>query len=229
MLNQIKLCLALGLLTIPGLSMAAGDLRYTYFEVNYMYLSIDPFDEDGFIFEEFDDGNGVAFRGSFAFTDNFFIFGGYSIVDSEATFVDRGTVLFTSDRDVKRLDIGAGFNTQIFQTRNSQTDIVARVAYSDIDYGEFNFGAGVVSGLRDLNDDSSDGFFADVALRSQMMTWLELSGGVRYTKIEDADSFSFIGNALFELTPNWGLNLEIDAGSDIKQVMLGVRFSFAGR
>ena len=224
--TKINLLFA-GLLVVPGLALAAGDLSYTNLEVDYINLSIDPFDEQGTLLEDFDDGNGGALRGSFAFTDNIFGFAGYSIVDSEATFFDDGTLLFTSSRDVKRLDLGGGFNMPVFQTATSQTDLVGRIAYTDVDFGDFDFGGGDDIGLDDLNEDTSDGFFVDAALRSQLIDRLEVSGGVRYAEIEDADSVSIIGNALFELTPVWGINLEVDVGDDISQVFLGVRYSFA--
>jgi hypothetical protein len=215
-----------GLLVLPGLAIGAGDLSYTNLEVDYINLSIDPFDEEGTLLEDFDDGNGGAVRGSFAFTPNIYGFGGYSIVDSEGEFVNNGTVLITSDRDVKRFEIGGGFNMPVFQTMATQTDFIGRFAYADIDFGDFDFGGGDDEGLDDLNDDTSDGFYVDGALRSQLTSWLEMSGGLRYTEIEESDTVSFIGNAMFELTPAWGLNLEVDLGDDISQVFVGARYSF---
>jgi hypothetical protein len=53
-----------------------------------------------------------------------------------------------------------------------------------------------------------------------------LSGGARYNDLESDDSFAFIGNALFEINPAWGVNLEVNAGEDNTLAMLGVRFSF---
>jgi hypothetical protein len=214
------------MLIVPGLAHAAGDLSYTNLELDYINLSIDPFDEEGTLLEDFDDGNGAALRGSFAFTDNLFAFGGYSIVDSEASFFDDGVLLISSNRDVKRFELGGGFNLPVFQTAATQTDFLGRFAYTDVDFGDFDFGAGNQI-LDDLNEDSSDGFYVDGSLRSQLASWVEVGGGIRYTEIEDADTLSFIGNALFELTPNLGINLEVDAGDDISQVFLGVRYSFA--
>lgn len=224
MSKKIKLFLATGLLALPTLVTAAEGLGYTNVEVDYINLSIDPYDEDGTLLEDFDDGNGAAIRASFAVTDRIFIFGGYSVVDSEATFVDQGTELFSSDRDVKRFDLGAGFNIPL--SNSTRTDFVGRFAYSDVDFGDFDFGAGNDTGLNDLNEDSSDGFFIDGLLRSQITDMIEVSGGARYTEIEDADSLSFIGNVMYEFTPNWGVNLEVDVGDDISQVFLGARYTF---
>jgi hypothetical protein len=67
----------------------------------------------------------------------------------------------------------------------------------------------------------------DASLRSQVLTQLEASAGLRYTDIEDSSEVSFIGNALFEINPNWGINLAVDAGDDIRTYALGLRYSFA--
>ena len=224
MSKKIKLFLATGLLALPTLVTAAEGLGYTNVELDYINLSIDPYDEEGTLLEDFDDGNGGAIRGSFGVTDRIFIFGGYSIVDSEASFIDQDTVLFTSSRDVKRFDLGAGFNVPL--SNSARTDFVGRFAYSDVDFGDFDFGGGNNPGLNDLNEDSSDGFFIDGLLRSQITDMIEVSGGARYTEIEDADSLSFIGNVMYEFTPNWGINLEVDVGDDISQVLLGARYTF---
>jgi len=226
LINKTKLLLCTGLLALPGFAMAAGDLSYSYVEADYINLSIDPFDDEGTIIEDFDDGNGWGARASFAITDSFFAFGGYSEIDSDAFFADDGDILFVSNRDVKRFDIGAGFNMPMFEPVDLQTDLVLRAAYSDVDFGDFNFGGIDGGGLDDLNEDSSDGFYVDALLRTQLATWMELSGGARYNNLEVDDSFSFIGNALFEINPNLGINLEVNVGEDNTLLMLGARYSF---
>lgn len=217
-----------GALMLPGATMAAGDLSYTYIEGDYLNLSIDPYDDEGTLLEDFDDGNGWAVRGSFAFTPNIFAFGGYSQVEAESDFISEGELLFTSDRDVKRFTVGGGFNAPVFEQGNNQIDVVVRAAYMDVDFGDFDFGSGnsdIEDAFDDLNDDSSDGYFADAGIRTQVMQWLELSAGARYTKIEEADSLGFIGGALIEISPSFGINLDVEAGGDVSQVFLGVRLS----
>ncbi len=225
MTNKTVILLCTCLLALPGLTMAADDLSYSYLEADYINLSIDPFDKHGTLLEDFNDGNGWGGRASFAFTDNFFAFGGYSAVDSEAFFTDHGDVLFVSDRKIKRFDIGAGMNMPVFETNPMQTDLVLHAAYTDVDFGDFNFGGKNGGGLNDLNKDTSDGFYLDALLRSQLATWVELSGGARYNNLEVDDSFAFIGNALFEMTPQWGINLEVNAGENNTLLMLGIRYS----
>lgn len=203
-----------------------GELSYTFLEVDYVSLDIDVVDDGEGGLEDFDDGGGYGFRGSFAFTPNFFGFADYSITDSDATFVDENEVLFSSSQDVKRLNVGLGMNFPVAVPVVGDSDVVARVAYVDIDFDDFDFGGSSGGGLDDLNEDSSDGYFVDAALRSQLATWAEASLGLRYTDIDEADDFSIIGNVLLELTPQWGLNLELDASDEVGYYLIGVRYSF---
>lgn len=225
MITPQKLLL-IAALAFPVAGWSTEELSYTYLELDYVNLSIDEIDDDEDIIDDFDDGDGWAVQGSFAFTPMFFVFAGYSDTDSDASFSSDGTTFFSSSVDVQRLDIGLGLNKELDIDFFNRPDLVARIAYTDIDLDGFDFGGSSNPSLGDLDDDSSDGWFADVALRSQLVAWLEASGGVRYTDIQDADDFSFIGNLLFELSPSWGINLGVDAGDDISTWVLGVRYSF---
>lgn len=225
MISPRKMLLMVAL-AFPVAGWSTEDLSYTYFELDYANLSIDGVDDNEDIIEDFDDGNGWAVQGSFAFTPMFFGFAGYSDTDSDASFSSDGTTFFSSSVDVQRLDIGLGFNKELAIDFLNQPDLVARIAYTDIDLDGFDFGGSSDESLSDLDEDSSDGWFTDVALRSQLVPWLEAGAGVRYTDVQDADEFSFIGNLLFELNPSWGINLGVDAGDDISTWVLGVRYSF---
>jgi outer membrane receptor protein involved in Fe transport len=161
--------------------------------------------------------------------DAFFLFGDYTDTESDFTFSSAG-VFFPSDTDIKRLNLGVGFHMPM----NDTSDLVFSGAYSDVDYGSFNFGGrsndldidDLDRALRDLNDDPSDGYFVDAKLRSQFAPAWEGSLGLRYTDIEDADGFSVIGNVMYEFSPNWGLNLSIDAGDELMVWGAGVRYMF---
>jgi len=217
---------ALPFATAGAQTPADGELSYTFLEVDYINLDVDVVDDGEGGLEDIDDGEGYGFRGSFAFTPNFFGFADYSITDADATFVDEDQVLLTSSQDVKRLNVGLGVNFGIDPPVIGDSDLVVRAAYSDIDFDDFNFGGTDDGDLDDLNEDSSDGYFIDAALRSQLVHWAEASLGVRYTDIESSEEFSVIGNVLLELTQQWGLNLEIDASDDLGFYYIGVRYSF---
>jgi hypothetical protein len=153
---------------------------------------------------------------------NFFIFGDYTDTESDFSFVDNTGLFVPGDTDVKRLNLGGGFFTGL----SAQTDLVVSAAYTDIDYDDFDIGASPSLSLNNLFDDPSDGFMADIRLRSQLSQALEGGIGVRYTDIESIDGLSLIGNLLWEFTPNWGLNVSLDAGDDLMTWGAGVRYTF---
>jgi hypothetical protein len=214
-------------LIVPATATAAADLSYTYFEVDYINLDIDDFDDSDGLAEDFDDGDGWGLRGSFAFTPMFFGFADYSETDSDVTFTNDGTTFFSSSQDVARLDVGLGLNMPLDIAALNQPDLVVRAAYVDIDVGNLDLGGSSDPSIDDLNDDRSDGWFTDASLRSQLLPQLEASVGLRYTDVQDSNELSFVGNAMFEFTPNWGVNLSVDAGDEIRTYGLGVRYSFA--
>ena len=221
-------------LLLPGVGMAAEGISYTWVEADYIVQDIERFDEGGIFdnfLDDFDDGDGWGLAGSFAFTDRFFAFGSYSTTAADYTFIDNTGLLIPRNEDVKTLKAGLGFNTPL----SSKVDLVTRAAYVDVDFGKFNFGAvdddinnsgDFKDAIRDLRHDDSDGWMADVGVRAQVVNWLELGGGIRYTNLDYGDDFSLFGSALFEITENFGINVSGDFGSEISTYMAGIRYSF---
>ena len=227
MSRSIRFLLIFSLFSLPAVVMGAENLGYTWIEADYSNLDVDTYDDDEDFIEDFDDGDGWAVRGSVAFHPNFFAFSSYSQTDSDVTFFDDDNFLITESTDVERWDVGIGFNFTLGNFEEMQTDLVARAGYSDIDFGDFAFGGSSDDdSFDDLDEDSSDGWFADASLRSQLTSWLEGSIGVRYTDIETADNFSVIGNALFEITPSLGINVAADVGDEVSSYMIGARYTF---
>lgn len=214
-------------LALPGVAQAADGLSYTWFEADYINLDIDDFNDDDSLIEDFDDGNGWGLSASFAFTPMFFAFAGYSETDSDVSYSSNGTDFFSSSQDVARLDLGLGMNIPLDIALLQQPDLVLRAAYVDIDVGNLDIGGSSDPDIDDLNDDGSDGWYTDAALRSQVTPWLEARAGLRYTDLEDSEEFSVIASLLFEINQNWGVNLAIDAGDDIGTYVVGLRYSFA--
>lgn len=202
-------------------------LSYTFLEADYINVDVDSPGED--VFEDFDDGDGWAVRGSLGFLERFFVFADYSVTDSDATVLDEGEVLVSSSQDLKRFDIGLGVNLRFDPPVIGESDLVLSAAYADLDFDDFNFGGSDDPDVGDLNDDSSDGYFLDARVRSQLLPWLEGSLGARYTDIEDADDFSAVGGVLLEITQNLGVNLEFQTGSDTGFYLAGLRWSFMPR
>lgn len=214
------ICAALGI--APIVSMASDKLNYSYIEADYINLDIDDIGDNSGILDDFDDGSGYALRGSVALNDRWFAFSEFSQTDADATFFDDQDMLVPADTEVKRFNIGLGLTTPM----SDRTDIVVRGAYSDIDFDDFDFGASDSLSPNDLTEDPSDGFFVDAGLRSQLTDRLEGGIAARYTNVESVDGLSIIGNILYEVTPNWGVNLEVSAGDELSTWMLGMRYSF---
>lgn len=215
---------------IPLSGLAVEDLSYTYLQAEFINLDIDEAGE-GTSLNELDDGDGIALRGSygfdqspFGFADSWFVFANYSESESDATFTDDQGIVRPAETDIIRLDVGAGLAVPF----NEMSQMVFRLAYSDIDLEDFDVGATPTTSISDLGDESSDGYFIDGAWRGQLtapIDW-ELTAGVRYTDIGETDNFSFIGNALFEITPNWGVNVSADVGDELTTVGIGGRYTF---
>lgn len=219
----------------PASAFAARNISYTYLEGNYILQNVDMYEDndalDDFI-EDVDDGDGFGVEGSIAITDYMFLFAGYSQTEADFDFIDDTGYGVVEGQDVKSVSLGAGY----FKEINRKTDFVARLAYMDVDLGDFNFGQSgndVIDGgddletaFDDLDEDSSDGYFVDLGVRAQSFEWLELGGGVRYTDLDTGDDFSLFGNALMEINQNMGLNLAVDLGDDLSTYRAGFRFSF---
>lgn len=206
-------------------ALAEGDLAYTSIELNYVNMDIDGFDNRRNYHKKYDDGDGWGLGGSFGFAENWFVFANYSSTESDVDFVDDRDQFYSSDTDIERVDLGFGFHMPI-NSQTDHTDLVFRGAYVDIDVDGFKFGQTSSSSLSNLRDDSSDGFLADASVRSQLNSWLEGSVGLRYTDIEQVDNFSLIGNLLFEISPQIGFNLGVDAGDELRTWLAGARLSF---
>jgi len=227
------LALSFCLLPLTGFAADANDeLSYGYVELDYINLDVDQEDENLNVFKnDFDNGGGYGVSVSFPINEAFFVFGDYS--DTEADFgFSTENAFFPANTDIKRFNLGAGF----VMPMNDTSDIVLSAAYSDLDYGDFDFGGrdndfdndfdDVEDAFDDLNEDSSDGYFLDARLRSQFAPAWEGSIGLRYTDIQENDGFSIVGNVMYEFGPNWGLNLTLDAGDELTTWGAGVRFMF---
>ncbi|MBN1239378.1 MAG: outer membrane beta-barrel protein [Gammaproteobacteria bacterium] len=222
----------LGALGAVGLTQqpaaAADDVNYTYLQLHAVGRDVDAFDDQDGAIEDLDDGSGFGIRGSYQFLPKYFVFGDYSDTDSDVAFASESVFPLPADTDITRMDVGVGTNLPI----NDRVDFVGRVAYTDVDYGDFDIGAGgdLLNGgldnLRDqLREDDSDGYFADAGVRAQLTENLEGAVGLRYTDVQNIDTTTVIGSLMFELSDSWGIDLSVDAGDELSTYLLGVRFS----
>jgi hypothetical protein len=212
----------LGVLAAPAeRDVAAEGIEYSYVQLDVLARDIDIFDDEGTAIEDFDDGTGLSLLGSIEL-GAVHLFGSYSQSESDVTYASEDVFLLPADTDIKRLDLGIGIHPEI----TDRMDLVAQLGYTDIDYGDFDFGTGGgLDELDDFLDDTSDGYFADIGLRGQMLPNLEGMIGVRYLDIDEVDNTSLIGSLLFELSPTWGISLSVDAGDEMSTYFLGARWT----
>ena len=229
-----KLSALSALIAFPLSALAAEDISYSYIELDYVIQDIDLYEDDeafNDVIEDADDGDGYNLAVSFGVTESVFLFGSYTQTTADYTFVNDEGTFIPEDQDIKTLNLGLGFHVPLSTT----TDFVARAAYMDVDYGEFSFGQvdndvadddeTVGDAFDDLNEDTSDGYMIDLGVRSQVAYWLELGGGVRYTDVDSGDDIAAFGSALFEITPNMGINLDASFGDNLSTYQLGFRYS----
>jgi hypothetical protein len=211
-----------GLLALPGASFAAEGLSYTYLEADYLNLDVDAFGDEGDFLDDFDNGSGFLAEGSFAITENWFVFGNWSETDADTGFTNDQDVFIPGNTDVERINLGGGFALPLAE----RMDFLARAGYTDIDFGDFDFAGSGDTDLDNLDADSTDGWFADAGVRAQILDRLEGSAALRYTDLDTGDDFGVVGNLMFELTPSWGLNLTAEVGDEFASYGAGIRYSF---
>lgn len=227
-----------GLMLLPATSFAVEKLSYTYGEIDYITQDVDLFeDDDAFdnILEDINDGDGFRIHAQYEFprnqwVNNVYIFGNYSNTHAEFTFTNDTGMEIQEDEDIKTMSIGLGYHMPIA----NNMDFVTQVAYQDVDFGDIAFGQNetdiddfddVGDAIDDLDEDSTDGFFIDAGVRSQVVNWMEAGAGLRYTDLDTGDDFSIFANALFEINPNMGVNVAAEFGDNVDIFRVGFRYS----
>lgn len=188
-----KLLLA-ALLAAAPFAAAAGDLSYTYVEGGLSRLDINT---SAYLGEdvEFD---GAYLRGSVAFSDSFYGFGGISRGRND----DYGM-----DIDATETQLGVGYALGM----TDRADFIAELGYIN----------------RDLEGIEGDGARASVGLRGLLGERAEGWVKAGYTDGGDFDG-DFIGQLglLVKFNPTWGAVGEIESEDGVKRFSIGVRASF---
>ncbi|MEN9806602.1 MAG: hypothetical protein RL756_1122 [Pseudomonadota bacterium] len=178
-----------GLLSVPV--MADEGPGYTYFDVGYVRTDIDDIEENV-------DSLGLA--GSFALTDNLYLFADYE--DGSASF-ER------IDVDVSTTLVGVGANFGLSDT----VDLFAEASYvnAELEAGEF------------IEVDES-GFGLSAGVRAMVMPQLELNAGLSYVEIEELDDTSLDLGAVYSFTDVFALVLGVSFADNANTYGVGVRF-----
>jgi len=185
---------------------AAEGVSYNYVEAGYAKT-------DGK--NSFNDGDGWAINGSYAFHPNFHVFGGYSKQETDSYTINGGPI-FGSVRipghDVDQWNVGVGYNHEL----TKRVDLVTRVAYQqnkdDGRWDEKLKGGSVEAGVRGTLTPNWEGY--------------AFAGYQDYDKHYDGEFYGRIGTQV-KFNQNWGITADakfIDGGQ--KEFFIGPRFSF---
>ncbi|MGA1370493.1 MAG: YfaZ family outer membrane protein [Pseudomonadales bacterium] len=164
---------------------------YTYFDVGYVRTDIDDIDENV-------DSLGLA--GSFALTDNLYLFADYE--DGSASF-DR------IDVDVSTVAIGVGANFALSDT----VDLFGEASYvnAELEAGDFV-------------EIDENGFGLAAGVRAMVMPQLELNAGLSYVEIDELDDTSLDLGAVYSFTDVVALVLGASFADNANTYSAGVRF-----
>jgi opacity protein-like surface antigen len=186
----------LGLALVLAISPAFAD------GLSYNYIEL------GYQNAEFDediggldvDGDGYGIRGSFEVGESWFIAASYSALD------------FDFGVDLDRLGIGAGFHMPI----SDRVDFFAALSFLTFEASASGFGSV-----------DEDGYGVNAGLRGLVTDKLELNGHVAYSDLgDDMDGTAIGAGALYNLTDNFALGVEIEAEEDVTLYGIGARFYF---
>lgn len=187
------LALALALAMAP-FAASAGEISHTYVEGGLTRLDVNT---SALIGDDIEFDGGFV-RGSFAFADSFYAFGGYSRGSNDD---------FGLDFDASETQIGLGYAHGL----TDRADFIAELGYIN----------------RELDDIEGDGLRGAVGVRGLLGERAEGWVKAGYTDGGDFDG-DFIGTAgvLVKFNPTWGLVTEAEFEDDAKRLSVGVRASF---
>jgi hypothetical protein len=140
-----------------------------------------------------DSVDGFALRGSYAINPNISLLGSYSRLS------DNG--------DLDEFRLGAGYNTAV----SDRIDVFGSLSYVR---QEFDF---------DSNDDTENGFAAEVGARFWLNDKVEINNKLEYRDVEDNGWGVGIG-ARYYVTPTVSLGGEFETITGDEDLLLGVRF-----
>lgn len=174
---------------LPVIAQADG-FDYTYVEAGY--ISAD-FDTAGISV----DGDGFGVNGSFAITDDYYLFAGYSSLG------------FDLGIDLNQLAVGGGMHFELSPT----IDFVGTFAYLD---AEVDSAFGSVS---------EDGFGIGAGVRGALDTSFEWEAGIEYADVGGSNtSLGLDGRYYFTDTVAAGVGVTLD--DDVTVFAIGVRVEF---
>lgn len=178
-------------------SIAAAELSYNFVQGSYLSVDLDDTNVDA-------DGFGVS--GSGLITDQVYVFGGYTTIESDE--VAGGTI------ELDSVTVGLGHRTPL--QANTDLNLNAAFVRASVD------GTGTFAG----SEEDENGFALGIGLRHMFTQQFEGGAGFNYTDVGDDDDTSFNVGILFHVTPVLSLGADYGIGSDADVLTAGVRLNF---
>ena len=157
---------------------------------------------------DFDDLSGVdtdlfGIEGSFAVSESFHVFAGYSVGEIEDS---------VSSVDMDQWNVGLGYNTSL----SDRVDLVVGLSYEYIE----------LSAANQISIDDN-GIGLSVGLRMAATEKLEVDAGISYVDFSDGgDNTAFGGGVLYNFTESFALGASISFDDDATGYNVGGRFYF---
>lgn len=199
----------LAALPFAAAAQSTSGLNYNYVEGGYVATNLD--NDNGDI-----DADGFGGNASFALSENFHIFGGFSTQDTDTFELFEGGERVNTDIDQWR--VGLGYNLGI----GAGTDLVARAAYEKFELDDVT-----VDGETFDIDDAEDGYSAEVGVRTAFTDHFEGHAFAGYEDYgDDADDFYGRLGAQVKFNPRWGISGDVKFADGDTQWFVGPRFSW---
>ena len=191
-------------LASPTLSAFASNNDWGQGNISYSHISVFAHAGEGVQNADF---KGGIVRGSYAFSDRFFVLGDYASQRTNDSIVlgPRSDKVTTEQGH-----IGLGFHTPVA----AKTDFVVSAQYA-VAIVEL-FGETI----------TSEGVLAQVGLRSRVQDRWEFSLGANYTNQLDEGEFGYAVSGRFYATPRVSLGLNFESVFDVEAYGLLLRYEF---
>jgi len=210
--------LCVGSLLLGTSAQADEYVSYSYADLSYVRSSADlgPFFGDA-------DGDGGRFDFSLEIANNFYVAGGYEIIDLEdISFTNPITSAVTTvSLDVDRWSAGVGWHSGLSSQQRSAVGTARdRWGYfAEARYISFDADTG----------STIDGYAAKIGARGVNSTNFEFTAAVGYEELEDADGeLTVEARILYSITENFDVQLGVDWIEDFTRGFVGVRYNFSG-
>ena len=210
-MKKTLIAMALVAITAPIAAQAseANGIGYNYAQLDYVYTDNDAFDMDG-----------GTLSGSYAFTDNFFMFGEYGEVKGDYDLNDFDYEGPASNVNLDAKDshwsLGAGFNTPI----GDRADWVTKVAYDRHTLKASAYGFS--------SREHVDGGYITTGVMGRVTDKLTANAYLGYTDYNhgyEGNAFADFG-AVYSFNKTWGLHGAAVLSDATETYSLGVRASF---